>query len=62
MLHRVFMLILVGVLVGFLAEPATANGRGTVYERTRYDEPYAFSDKECGFKFEVKGRARAASP
>ena len=61
MLRRIIMLILAGALVGFLAEPAASNGRGSVYERTRYDDPYAYSDKECGFRMQVKGRARGLS-
>lgn len=65
MVRRLFMLILTGLLagllVGFLAEPAASNGRGSVYERTRYDDPYTYSDKGCGFRYDVAGRSRGLS-
>ncbi len=61
MMRRILMLILTGALVGLLAGPAASNGRGSVYERNRYDDPYAYTDKECGFPMEVRGRARGLS-
>ncbi len=56
MMRRIFILILAGALLGLVAAPAESNAGGSVYERGRYDEPYTFKDRECGFLFKVKGK------
>jgi hypothetical protein len=57
MVRRMLMLIVLSActLPVLLAAPAEANRRGSVYERDRYSEPYAFTDDSCGFTFKVKG-------
>ena len=57
MMRRILILIVAGTLLGFLAQPATSAGGGSVYEKVTYDDPYTYTDKECGFKVKVKGRA-----
>ncbi len=57
MMRRILILAIAGTLLGFLAEPAASIGRGSVYERASYDDPYTYTDKECGFKMKIKGRA-----
>ncbi len=57
MMRRIFILILAGALLGLVAAPAESNAGGSVYERDRYDDPYTYTDKECGFKVKIKGRA-----
>jgi hypothetical protein len=58
MIRRLFVLLVSAALVAFVAAPAEAHSdRGSLYSKERYNNPYSFVDRDCGFPFRVKGRA-----
>ncbi len=56
MMRRLSVLLLGLVLLMPIGGPAQAHSKGSIYEQGRYNEPYSFTDEDCAFPFEVKGR------